>query len=257
MHFEIAKILIGLLVGLLVGLTGMGAGVLLLPLLIFGFRVPPIIAVGSDAVFNSITKIGSGYLHYRQGSVNRFLVAALLMGSIPGAIAGVGLLALLRAHYGSGVNEFLKVVTGLLLIVIPSLLLFQGRLRAGNGELQEPQDGFRPAVVSIGALAGFLVGMTSIGSGSVTMMLLLLMFPCTPALVVGTDIVHAVVLTGFTSLLHLRLGTVDPFLVAYLLLGSIPGALLGTRLSSHIPGHWLKRILCGVLLLTGARMLMV
>lgn len=257
MHLALAKILIGLVVGLLVGMTGMGAGVLLLPLLIFGFRVPPIIAVGSDAVFNSITKLGSGYLHYRQGSVNRFLVTALLMGSVPGAIAGVALLAFLRAHYGNGVNDFLKVVTGLLLIVIPSLLLFQGRLRAGDGELRVSSASFRPGVMGVGALAGFLVGMTSIGSGSVTTMLLLMMFPCAPVLVVGTDIVHAVVLTGFTSLLHLRLGTIDPLLVAYLLMGSIPGALLGTRLSSRIPAPWLKRILCGVLLLTGARMLMV
>lgn len=111
--------------------------------------------------------------------------------------------------------------------------------------------------MSIGLLAGFLVGMTSIGSGSVTMMLLLLMFPCSPVLIVGTDIVHAVVLTGFTSVLHLRLRTVDPLLVAYLLIGSIPGALLGTHLSNLLPGHWLKRILCCVLLVTGARMLMV
>ena len=99
--------------------------------------------------------------------------------------------------------------------------------------------------------------MTSIGSGTVTMMLLLLLFPFSPALIVGTDIVHAVVLTGFTSVLHMRLGTVDPVLVFYLLLGSIPGALLGTRLSNLLPGHWLKRILCCALLVTGARMLMV
>ena len=257
MHLILAKILIGLIVGILVGLTGLGAGVLLLPILIFGFRIPAMVAVGSDAVFNSITKMGSGYLHYRQGTVNRFLVAALLAGSIPGAIAGVALLAFLRAHYGTGVNEFLKVVTGLLLILIPSLLLFQGQMKAGNEGLFAPQSGFRPAVMGVGLLAGFLVGMTSIGSGSVTMMLLLMMFPCSPALIVGTDIVHAVVLTGFTSLLHLRLGTVDPPLVIYLLVGSIPGALLGTRLSSLLPGHWLKRILCCVLLVTGARMLMV
>lgn len=257
MHFGVAKVLVGLVVGLLVGLTGIGAGVLLLPVLIFGFRVPAMIAVGSDAVFNSLTKMGSGYMHYRQGTVNRFLVASLLAGSIPGAIAGVALLAFLRAHYGSGVNDFLKVVTGLLLIAIPSLLLFQGQSHTGDSGPLGVQPGFRPAVISIGLLAGFLVGMTSIGSGSVTMMLLLLMFPCSPALIVGTDIVHAVVLTGFTSMLHLRLGTVDPLLVGYLLIGSIPGALLGTRLSNLLPGHWLKRILCCVLLLTGARMLMV
>ena len=256
MHLALAKIFTGLVVGALVGFTGIGAGVVLLPILIFGFRVPALIAVGSDAVFNSITKLGSGYLHYRQGTVNRSLVVALLTGSVPGAIAGVALLAFLRAHYGDGINEFLKVVTGLLLIAIPSLLLFQGQSKRGDGRLLT-QSGFRPAAISIGILAGFLVGMTSIGSGTITMMLLLLMFPLSPVLIVGTDIVHAVVLTGFTSVLHMRLGTVDPVLVGYLLIGSIPGALLGTRLSNLLPGHWLKRILCCALLVTGARMLMV
>lgn len=256
MHLALAKVFTGLVVGTLVGFTGIGAGVVLLPILIFGFRVPAMIAVGSDAVFNSVTKLGSGYLHYRQGTVNRSLVAALLTGSVPGAITGVALLAFLRAHYGSGVNEFLKVVTGLLLIAIPSLLLFQGQSKRDDGRLLT-ESGFRPAAISIGLLAGFLVGMTSIGSGTVTMMLLLLMFPLSPALIVGTDIVHAVVLTGFTSVLHMRLGTVDPVLVGYLLIGSIPGALLGTRLSNLLPGHWLKRILCCALLVTGARMLMV
>lgn len=257
MHILVAKVLVGLVIGLLVGLTGMGAGVLLLPILIFGFRVPPLLAVGSDAVFNAITKLGSGYLHYRQGTVSRFLVTSLLTGSIPGAIMGVALLALLRAHYGIGVNDFLKVVTGLLLILIPSLLLFQGELKRGEDQSALPQEGLRTPVIAAGLFTGFLVGMTSIGSGSVTMMLLMLMFPASPVLIVGTDIVHAVVLTGFTGLLHLRLGTVDPLLVGYLLLGSIPGALLGTRLSTLLPGHWLKRILCCVLLVTGARMLTV
>lgn len=257
MHFVLVKVVIGFVVGVLVGLTGMGAGVVLLPVLIFGFRVAPIIAVGSDAVFNAVTKLGSGYLHYRQGTVNRSLVGSLLAGSIPGAIAGVALLAFLRGHYGDGVNQFLKVVTGLLLILIPAMVLLQGRIKAEDDERHSPGKGLHLPVVATGGLAGFLVGMTSIGSGTVTMMLLLLLFPAAPALVVGTDIVHAVVLTGFTSLLHLRLGTVDPLLIAYLLVGSIPGALLGTRLSSFLPGHWLKRILCCALLITGARMLMI
>ena len=130
-------------------------------------------------------------------------------------------------------------------------------MKAADSQFPVPRDGLRLGVIAVGLLAGFLVGMTSIGSGSVTMMLLLLMFPCSPALIVGTDIVHAVALTGFSGLLHLRLGTVDPLLIGYLLVGSIPGALLGTRLSSLLPGYWLKRILCFVLLLTGARMLIV
>lgn len=183
------------------------------------------------------------------------MVTSLLTGSVPGAIMGVALLALLRAHYGAGVNDFLKVVTGLLLILIPSLLLFQGEGKRGESQLALSREGLRTPVIGTGLFAGFLVGMTSIGSGSVTMLLLLLMFPSSPVLIVGTDVVHPVVLTGFTGLLHLRLGTVDPLLVGYLLLGSIPGALMGTRLSSLLPGHWLKRILCCVLLVTGARML--
>lgn len=258
MNLILTKVLMGLLVGTLVGLTGLGGGVLLLPLLIFGLGVPPIIAVGSDAVFNFFTKLGSGYLHWKQGSINWHLVAALITGSIPGSFLGVLLLAHLRATYGNGVNDFLKIVAGLLLIIIPSLLLFQGHLRkTENEELEErnPENRFRWQVAGIGFVSGILVGMTSIGSGSITMMLLMLMYPFAPLVMVGTDIVHAVALTGFTSILHLRLGTVQSGLVLALLAGSIPGGLLGTWLSSYVPGHWLKRILCGVLFLTGARML--
>ena len=258
MHLIITKVLMGLLVGTLVGLTGLGGGVLLLPLLIFGLGVPPIIAVGSDAVFNFFTKLGSGYLHWKQGSVNWHLVASLVAGSVPGSFLGVSLLAHLRATYGNGVNDFLKVVTGLLLIIIPSLLVFQGHLRQTEDdgtEIRNPERRYRWEVVAIGFVSGILVGMTSIGSGSITMMLLMLMYPYAPVMMVGTDIVHAVALTGFTSTLHLHLGTVDSSLVAALLIGSVPGGLLGTWLSSYVPGHWLKRILCGVLFLTGARML--
>ena len=107
----------------------------------------------------------------------------------------------------------------------------------------------------IGLVAGFLVGMTSVGSGSIIMMLLLLFYSYPPKVMVGTDIVHAVALTGVTSLLHWRAGNTDPTLVASLLIGSIPGGLLGSHLSTRVPVPWLRRILCAVLLATGARML--
>jgi len=107
----------------------------------------------------------------------------------------------------------------------------------------------------IGLLAGCLVGMTSVGSGSIIMMLLLLAYSFSPRVMVGTDIVHAVILTGVTSALHWRLGNVDPVLVGSLLIGSIPGGLLGSHLSTRVPVPWLRRILCAVLLATGARML--
>ena len=248
------KILIGLVVGTLIGLTGLGGGVLLLPLLIFGLRVPAIVAVGSDAVFNFVTKIGSSWVHLRRGTVRRRVVVALAAGSVPGSILGVTMLTHLRNLYGAGVNDFIKSAVGLLLIFIPTLLLFQQRIEDRVASRPPTAKSFAGMAV-IGLLAGFLVGMTSVGSGSIVMMLLLLFYSYAPKIMVGTDIVHAVILTGITSLLHLRLGNVDPPLVGYLLIGSIPGGLLGSHLSTRVPVPWLRRILCAILLATGARML--
>ena len=112
------KILIGFLVGTLIGLTGLGGGVLLLPLLIFVLKVPAIMAVGSDALFNFVTKIGAGWLHLSKGTVRRKVVLALAVGSIPGSIAGVGFLTHLRTIYGTGVNDFIKSAVGLLLVAV-------------------------------------------------------------------------------------------------------------------------------------------
>jgi hypothetical protein len=107
----------------------------------------------------------------------------------------------------------------------------------------------------IGLVGGFLVGITSVGSGSIIMMLLLLFYSFPPKIMVGTDIAHAVILTGVTSLLHYRAGNVDLTLVGSLLIGSIPGGMLGSYLTTRVPVLWLRRILCTVLLMTGARML--
>jgi len=251
------KIWIGLLVGTLIGLTGLGGGVLLLPALIFGLDVPAIIAVGSDAAFNALTKIGAGFLHWRHGNVNWRLVSALALGSIPGAFGGVLLLARLRSVYGSEVNDILRSFIGVLLVCVPVLLLAAEPLEKYISRWKQSAPTSYTGVSVIGMISGFLVGMTSVGSGSIIMMLLLLLTTYSPTMLVGTDIAHAVVLTGFTSLLHLRLGTVDPTLVFPLLIGSLPGSLIGVRLSTLIPKVWLKRTLCFILLATGVRMLAV
>jgi uncharacterized membrane protein YfcA len=249
-----AKILVGFVVGVLIGLTGIGGGVLLLPILIFGLRVPAIVAVGSDALFNFFTKIPASLLHLKKGTVRRKVVIALAMGSVPGSIAGVALLTHIRSVYGNGVNDFIKTAVGLLLIVIPTLMLFQKRIEESVANRPPTMKSFAGMTI-IGLFAGFLVGMTSVGSGSMIMMLLLLFYSFPPKVNVGTDIVHAVVLTGVTSFLHFRLGNVDPKLVLSLLIGSIPGGLLGSHLSTRVPMLWLRRILCTLLLVTGARML--
>src|SRR5271167_1789422 len=248
------KILVGFIVGVLIGLTGVGGGVLLLPVLIFGLRVPPIVAVGSDALFNFFTKIPAGLLHLKKGTVRRKVVIALAVGSIPGSIGGVKLLMYIRLLYGDGVNSFIKTAVGVLLIVIPTLLLLQTRIEERVANRPPTTKGFM-GMALIGLVAGFLVGMTSVGSGSIIMMLLLLFYSYPPKVNVGTDVVHAVVLTGVTGMLHWHLGNVRWELVGALLIGSIPGGLLGSHLSTRMPMLWLRRILCVLLLATGARML--
>jgi uncharacterized membrane protein YfcA len=249
-----AKILVGFVVGVLIGLTGVGGGVLLLPVLIYGLQVPAIVAVGSDAVFNFFTKIPAGLLHMSKRTVRRKVVVALAVGSVPGSIGGVALLVHIRTLYGNGVNDFIKAAVGVLLIAIPSLMLFQRRIEERVANRPPTMKSFLGMAV-IGLVAGFLVGMTSVGSGSIIMMLLLLFYSYPPKVNVGTDVVHAVVLTGVTGLLHLRLHNVDGWLVVTLLIGSIPGGLLGSHLSTRMPMLWLRRILCVLLLATGARML--
>jgi uncharacterized membrane protein YfcA len=249
-----AKILVGFFVGVLIGMSGIGGGVLLLPILIFGLKVPAIVAVGSDAVFNFFTKIPASLLHLKKGTVRRKVVFALAVGSIPGSVGGVKLLMHIRHLYGDGVNSFIKTAVGVLLIVIPTLLLLQKKIEERVANRPPTMKSF-VGMTLIGLIAGFLVGMTSVGSGSIIMMLLLLFYSFPPKVNVGTDVVHAVVLTGVTGFLHFRLGNVDPRLVASLLIGSIPGGLLGSHLATRVPMLWLRRILCTLLLLTGARML--
>jgi len=254
MEMLAAKAAIGFIVGTLIGLTGVGGGVLLLPILIFGLRVPAIVAVGSDALFNFFTKIPASLLHLRKGTVRRKVVLALAVGSVPGSILGVSFLMHLRHLYGNGVNDFIKTLVGILLIAIPILLLLQGRIEERVTNRPPTMKSFI-GMSFIGLGAGLLVGMTAVGSGSIIMMLLLMFYSFPPKVNVGTDIVHAVIMTGVTGMLHFKLGNVDPWLVVSLLVGSIPGGLLGSYLSTRVPVLWLRRLLCTLLLVTGARML--
>ena len=249
------KSLVGFGVGTLIGMTGVGGGVLLLPILIFGLGVPPMRAVGSDALFNFLTKIGASIVHLRKGTVRRKVVLALAVGSAPGSYFGVSFpgspAKCLREwrqplhHRGCGsaaglYSDFL---------VLPKKI--EDRAAA-----KPPTMKSFAWMSLIGVVAGFLVGITSVGSGSIVMMMLLLFYSFQPKVMVGTDIVHALILTGVTSLLHFRLHNVDTHLVGALLIGSVPGGLLGSYLSTRVPVPWLRRILCAVLLATGARMLM-
>jgi uncharacterized protein len=250
------KSLVGFFVGTLIGMTGVGGGVLLLPILIFGLHVPAMRAVGSDALFNFVTKIGASAIHLRRGTVRRKVVLALIIGSAPGSLVGVTFLHHLRKLHGDGVNHFITVAVGVLLICIPTFLFFQKKIEDRAAGKAPTMKSFAWMTL-IGLVAGFLVGITSVGSGSIVMMMLLLFYSFQPKVMVGTDIVHALLLTGVTSFLQFKINNnIDIRLVGALLLGSIPGGLLGSYLSTRVPVPWLRRILCAVLLATGARMLM-
>ncbi len=250
------KSLVGFFVGTLIGMTGVGGGVLLLPILIFGLHVPAIRAVGSDALFNFVTKIGASAVHLRKGTVRRKVVLALIVGSAPGSFLGVTFLHHLRKLHGDGVNHFITIAVGVLLICIPTFLFFQKKIE-DRAAVKPPSMKSFAWMALIGLAAGFLVGITSVGSGSIVMMMLLLFYSFQPKVMVGTDIVHALLLTGVTSFLHYRINhNIDIRLVGALVLGSVPGGLLGSYLSTRVPVPWLRRILCAVLLATGARMLM-
>jgi hypothetical protein len=214
-------------------------------------------AVGSDALFNFLTKIGASIVHLRKGTVKRKVVLALAVGSAPGSYLGVSFLVHLRNTYGNGVNHFITIAVGALLICIPTFLFFQKKIedRVSVAAVKPPTMKSFVGMSAIGLVAGFLVGITSVGSGSIVMMMLLLFFSFQPKVMVGTDIVHALILTGVTSLLHFRMHNIDIHLVGALLIGSVPGGLLGSYLSTRVPVPWLRRILCAVLLATGARML--
>lgn len=250
------RIAVGLFVGILVGLTGLGGGMVLLPLLISLLGVPPIVAVGSDAVINLVTKIGAGTLHWRKGNVSWSLVLNLAFGSIPGAILGVTVLAWVRSVYGPGVNDFLRGLIGVLLVVIPLGYIFNVRPTAVEVSLETLQQrNYRPGIAMIGFFAGILVGLTSIGSGSVILMLLMVFYGFPPAMMVGTDIVHAVLLAALTSVLQFRMGNVDLTLAASVLVGSVPGGIIGAYLTNYVPSGRLKQILCVLLMMVGARLL--
>jgi uncharacterized membrane protein YfcA len=221
-------------------------------------RVPPLHAVGSDIVFSFFTKIGGALMHWRKQNVDWRLALIMAIGSIPGALLGVSLLAHLRYRFGDGVNEILRTLIAVLLIVIPLMMVLQGwALRSEERSLRS----FLPRWVNVynggivtGFVGGLLVGLTSVGSGTVIMLLLILFVNRPPRTLVGTDIFHAVLLTGVTGLAHVGLGTVNFHLVAWLLMGSIPGVLLGSHFTGLLPAVWLRRVLLVLLIAAGLRM---
>ncbi len=255
--------LAGLFVGFVVGLTGMGGGALMTPILVMFFHVPPLAAVSSDLVASLLMKPIGGAVHARRGTVNRQLVLWLCAGSVPAAFGGV---LVLRA-FGDGeqVQQVVKFALGVAILVAAATIVLKSfvtlwqrarELRLGLFPDRIDTIVVRPVpTVLVGVLGGFVVGMTSVGSGSLIIVLLLMLYPrIKAAQLVGTDLVQAVPLVGAAALGHALFGEVRLDITTSLLLGSIPGVYVGARLSSSAPQSLVRRALVVVLLASGLKL---
>lgn len=252
--------LVGMLVGFFVGLTGVGGGVLLAPALVW-LGIQPSVAVGTDMLYGTVTKFVGTWRNVRAGNVDWAWTRALAMGSVPAGVAGSYLVAWLRHANPDSEAVLLKVLGGTLVLASAVSLVSDLWLKrkGKQGVLDwspEVLPGNRWKVAGVGAAIGLLVGLTSVGSGSLVAVFLLLASRLGMARLVGTDIAHAMLLVGAASLAHLEIGTVDVGLAANLLLGSVPGVLLGGRLTTKVPAKSLKVGVCALVLLAGLKMLL-
>ena len=249
----------GLVVGMLVGLTGMGGGVLMTPLLVLGLGMPATAAVGTDLAYSSITKLAGTWQHWRQGTVDIRVVRAMAIGSVPATLVAVAMLFLLHSVDATAVDVLLERFIGIMLVVAAALML-QKLWRARRGAVEPTPDHLvtypTGKLIAIGAFGGFLVGLTSIGSGSLIIALLVITISLTPEKLVGTDVAHAFLLVGAAAIAHFFvLQDVDVALAGKLLVGSIPGVLIGSRLTVWVPRRPLQVGLAVLLLTTAVTML--
>src|SRR5919108_3105249 len=250
---------LGLLTGLLVGMTGMGGGSLMTPLLVFLFGVPPTTAIGTDIAHGAAFKTVSAVQHRRMGNVRARLAGWMLVGSAPTSLAGVWLADKLTERYGDDVKSVMGQVLGAALLfgcvgLVAKSLVRTKALADGDWDLTSRD---RIAAVVIGLFGGFIVGLTSVGSGVFFGLTLLVIFPLRAHKVVGTDIFHAAVLLYVAGAAHWAAGNIDFAILGWLLLGSIPGVLTGGRLSLSIPEQRLRLLLAGVLGPPGVQLLYV
>lgn len=241
-------------VGVLVGLTSMGGAAVVTPFLILFVGLRPVLAIGTDLVYSAFTKVAGAWLHWRQGSVDMRMVVRLATGSVPGGVVGVFLVHWLRAG-GIDPDPYLRRAIGIVLLLVAALLLYRTLRRdSGLNRLNLPSRHQRRIAVLWGAVVGFAVGLTSVGSGSLIAPFLLLSYPMAPARVVGTDLFHAAILVSATACLHSNMGDVEWKLMPLLLMGSVPGVLLGSYIAPRLPVRTLRLGLSVVLLALGVKL---
>jgi len=252
--------LTGLLIGVLVGLTGMGGGALLTPILVIVFGVKPTYAVGTDILHGAVFKSFGAVRHRRLGNVHAHLTLWMFAGSGPMSLLGVAVASWLERSYGDGVQSAEGYAIGAALVLgaaglVAKTFIKRGMQPSDAGFVLQRKDKIRAVV--IGAVFGFIVGLTSVGSGTFFGLVMVMVYPLTIARIVGTDIFHAAALLWVAGLGHLLQGNVDLHAMGWLLLGSIPGIWISSRFTLQIPQDALRLALAGVLALSGIKLLNV
>jgi hypothetical protein len=246
----------GLFVGVLVGMTGMGGGSLMTPMLVFIFGFKPTVAIGTDILHGAIFKSFGAARHRQLGTVHAHLTLWMLLGSAPFSLLGVALSTWLKHRYGDGFEDVAAVILGVALIAgglgFAAKTFLTGREKSDAPFLLSAHD--KRVAVLTGVFGGFIVGLTSVGSGTFFGLVMLLVFPLTAAKVVGTDIFHAAALLWVAGAGHLAAGNVDLGATGWLLIGSIPGVLLGSQISINLPERTLRLALATTLTLSGLKL---
>jgi len=254
--FDPLVVLAGALVGFVVGLTGMGGGALMTPVLVLFFGIEPLTAVSSDIVASMIMKPIGGSVHWRRGTVNFGLVRWLVLGSVPTAFLAV--LFLKRLGIGPELQGYVKTALGVALLTVSTGLIARPLLAARKrpGESQMPFQVKPLLTVLIGVVGGVMVGLTSVGSGSLMIILLLMLYPrLRLSELVGTDLVQAVPLVTSAAIGHLMFGDFKFGLTGSILLGSIPAVYAGAHFSSRAPDHVIRPALIVVLFMSALKLL--
>lgn len=250
-------IFFGFGVGVLVGMTGMGGGSLMTPLLVLLFGVKPTLAVGTDIAYQAVTKTVGGYKHFKLKTINFQAVIWLAMGSVPGALLGVQLIHKMQDVWGDKVETFTLIALASVLALVGIFTLIRsifypaltGEDNTGHVKLTPK---LRAAAIAIGIVTGFVIGITSAGSGTVIAVALIAIFKIRPRYVVGTDVMQGAILLWVAGIAHWAGGSVDLALMATLLIGSIPGVWIGSNFSVKVPEAGLKTALGVVLLLSSS-----
>jgi uncharacterized membrane protein YfcA len=248
----------GLGVGILVGMTGIGGGSLMTPMLILVFGVTPITAIGTDLAYAAVTKTVGGYKHWRQRTVDVRLSSWMALGSVPAAVGGVYVLTLLEDWAGRDFEDTLLTILAVALLLTGAATLvraFLKRMHEREREMIALERRHKVAAVVLGVCVGFVLGVTSAGSGALIAVGLILLFRLVPTRVVGTDVFHAAILLWAAGLAHIVAGNVDFGLVGTILLGSVPGVWLGSHWSVRVEPAVLRTTLAVVLIGAGLALL--